>query len=475
MDVRFFKKSAINLCGLKTGQLVLAGVSGGADSLCLADCLIRCGFEIIIAHFNHHLRENSGRDADLVEAFAKLKNVAFILGERNVREFSENGGFSIEEGARNARYEFLFKEAKKTGAQAVAVGHNSDDQAETVLMHFLRGSGINGLRGMMFITYPNQFSETIPLVRPLLRTPRKEIEIYCSENEIQYVRDESNFDQSYFRNRLRLELIPILETYQPGIRQRLEKTSILMAELDETMKELTSSARDRVKVNQGPGFTVLSLPKLMVEPRAVKRGLIRQAIQHLRPGLRDVDFDCVARIMDLVDSVERTGRTDILQDLEAVVEGDRLVIKETLVEDTGEDWLRMDSGHILQMKELAGTHSTGNWEIRTEILLENKDGFIQQMKADSLNAILDLDTLKFPLFIRTGLPGDRIQPFGMEGHSMKLGDFWINQGLPKRARRFWPLVCDQQGICWIPGYRIMHPYRIKTTTKNMLGLKIVRG
>lgn len=97
-----------------------------------------------MAHFNHHLRENSKQDADLVEAYAKSKNVTFILGDRKVREFSENGGFSIEEGARNARYEFLFNEARKTGAQAVAVGHNADDQAETVLMHFLRGSGVNG-------------------------------------------------------------------------------------------------------------------------------------------------------------------------------------------------------------------------------------------------------------------------------------------------------------------------------------------
>ncbi len=428
-----------------------------------------------MAHFNHHLRENSKQDADLVEAYAKSKNVTFILGDRKVREFSENGGFSIEEGARNARYEFLFNEARKTGAQAVAVGHNADDQAETVLMHFLRGSGVNGLRGMMFITFPNQFSETVPLVRPLLRTPRSEIEVYCSENEIQFARDESNFDQSYFRNRLRLELIPMLETYQPGIRQRLEKTSILMAELDETMKELISYARDRVMVNQGPGFTVLSLPNLYVESRAVKRGLIRQAIQHLRPGLRDIDFDCVARIMNFVDSDERTGRTDILQDLEAIVEGDRLVIKETLVQDTGEEWLWMDPGQILQVKELAGTYSMGNWEIRTEILSETGDDFIQQMKADSLNAILDLDKIKLPLIIRTGLPGDRIQPFGMDGHTMKLADFWINEGLPKRARRFWPLVCDQQGICWIPGYRIMHPYRIKTTTKNILGLYILRS
>jgi tRNA(Ile)-lysidine synthase len=475
MVLRYFIKYAINLCGLKTGQPVLAGVSGGADSLCMADCLIRCGFETIIAHFNHHLREDSGRDADLVEAFAKSKDVSFILGERNVREFSENGGFSIEEGARNARYEFLFNEAKKIGAQAVAVGHNADDQAETVLMHFLRGSGVNGLRGMMFKTYPNQFSETIPLVRPLLRIPRNEIDIYCSENEIQFTRDESNFDKSFFRNRLRLELIPTLETYQPGIRQRLEKTSILMAELDEIMKDLTSSAWDRVKVNQGPGFTVLSLPKLITEPRAVKRGLIRQAIQHLRPGLREIDFDCVARIINLIDSDERTGRTDILQDLEAVLEGDRLVIKETHVQDTGEDWLRMDPEQILQMKELEWTYSVGNWEIRTELLLENRDDFIQQMNADSLNALLDLDTLKLPLIIRTGHPGDRIQPFGMDGHTMKLADFWINEGLPKRARRFWPLVCDQQGICWIPGYRIMHPYRITTTTKNKLGIKILRS
>jgi len=475
MDLKKFRNTAVNLCDLKIDQPILAGVSGGADSLCLADLLIKCGYMTIIAHFDHKLRDNSGGDAKLVKAFAESRKTPFILGGKNIREFSKRGGYSIEEGARIARYEFLFDQANKLGSGAIAVGHNADDQAETVLMHFLRGAGVNGLRGMMHKTYLPQFNEKIPLVRPLLRIPRIEIEIYCIENEIQFTRDESNFELTYFRNRIRLELMPLLETYQPGIRERLGKTSILMAEVDEVLSDLIKIAWNRVLLRKDSGYVVLSLPAFKREPLAVKRGLIREAIQFLRPGLRNVDFDCVERVVNLVNASSRFGRGEILQGLEALIETDQLVIKDSSVKDTGQYWFEMDSNLTLIIPESGGEISSGNWVIKTEKKSHNKENYWEDSEGNSHTAYLDLDQLKFPILVRTWRSGDRIQPFGMDGHSMKLADFWLNEGLPQRARANWPLVCDQQGICWIPGFRIMHPYQVYKTTKNVLVLEILRS
>ena len=474
MDLEKFRNTAINFCDLKIDQPVLAGVSGGADSLCLADLLIRCGYKTSIAHFDHKLRDNSGWDAKLVKTFAESRKAPFILGEKNIREFSKRGGFSIEEGARIARYEFLFDQANKSGSGAIAVGHNANDQAETVLMHFLRGAGVNGLRGMMHKTYLPQFNEKIPLVRPLLRIPRIEIEIYCAENEIQYTRDESNYELTYFRNRIRLELMPLLETYQPGIGERLGKTSLLMAEVEVVLSDLIKTTWNRVLLKKDTGYVVLSLPALKREPLAVKRGLIREAIQFLRPGLRDVDFDCVDRVVNLVIASNRFGRVEILQGLEALIETDQLVIKESAVKDTGQNWFEMDSSQTLIIPESGGGTSSGNWVIKTKKKSHTKENYWEDSKGNSLIAYLDLDQLMFPILVRTWRSGDRIQPFGMDGHSMKLADFWLNEGLPQRARKNWPLVCDQQGICWIPGFRIMHPYQVYQTTKNVLELKILR-
>src|ERR687891_143770 len=155
-------------CGLHRDQFIVVGVSGGPDSLCLMSVLRKAGYRVIVAHFNHKLRPDSDTDANIVEQTAARLNLASVIENGDVRAYAEAEKLSIEEAARILRYRFLMGQAHRLNAQAVAVGHTADDQVETVLMHFLRGAGLAGLKGMNYRTTIHMFDPQIPIIRPLL-------------------------------------------------------------------------------------------------------------------------------------------------------------------------------------------------------------------------------------------------------------------------------------------------------------------
>ena len=217
-------------CGLAMDQTIVVGVSGGPDSLCLLDGFVRLGYPVIAAHFDHQLRPESGQDAAVVEAKVKSLGVPYQRGNADVRSIAEDKHQSIEEAARHSRYTFLFGVARERGAHAVAVGHTADDQVETVVMHFLRGSGLSGLRGMLYSTILHSYDASIPVVRPLLDVWRTETESYCRIRGLEPVYDKSNEILDYLRNKIRHELIPQLETYNPGIRKVLWRSASVLRE-----------------------------------------------------------------------------------------------------------------------------------------------------------------------------------------------------------------------------------------------------
>src|SRR5688572_30367025 len=216
-------------CGLSRGQPVVAGVSGGPDSLCLMSVLRKAGYPVIVAHFNHKLRPDSDTDANIIERTAARLNLRSVIESRDVRAYAEEEKLSIEEAARIMRYRFLMKQAHRSNAQAVAVGHTADDQVETVLMHFIRGAGLTGLKGMNYRTIIHMFDPQIPVVRPLLDMWREETIVYCAANGLRPRHDPSNASLDFFRNRLRHLLIPTLESYNPRFREVLWRTSRSLA------------------------------------------------------------------------------------------------------------------------------------------------------------------------------------------------------------------------------------------------------
>jgi tRNA(Ile)-lysidine synthase len=304
---------------LSRSSTVIVGVSGGADSLSLLHALNLLGPEfdwhLHVAHLNHRLRGGEAQaDADFVRDTAQQWKLAYTIEARDVAEFARQHKLSLEEAARQVRYGFLLEVALAQHSETIAVAHNADDQAESVLMHFLRGSGLSGLRGMLPKMHLEEYrlqqpesdvqhlESKIYLVRPFLETPRSAIEVYCQQHHLQPRVDATNADTAYFRNRLRHELLPILETYNPNIRSILRRTADVIAAEHEVLQAHTNYAWGMTVVKEADIAVTFDLPLWREHPIGVRRALLRKAIQQLRPPLRDVDF---VHIEDAIEILQR--------------------------------------------------------------------------------------------------------------------------------------------------------------------------
>jgi tRNA(Ile)-lysidine synthase len=309
-------------CKLHQGDKLLVGVSGGPDSLCLLHLLYTSGFNLIAAHVNHQLRPEADHEAEVVRQFAAGLSIEFISTKIDVNTYAGEHSLSIEAAARRLRYDYLFYQAERWDAVAVLVAHTADDQIETVLMHLLRGSGLNGLRGMEYYMLPNPWSDHIPLVRPLLTTWREDILGYLAENEIEPVTDLSNLDMTYFRNRLRHELLPILERYNPAVRQNLMHTSMILRDDYSVLQQIVEQAWEVNLARIGPGYLALHRSGILVLPLSIQRYLLRKAISQFLPDLHDVDFDCIERGLSFLAEAKTDGQIDLMAGVCLIREAD---------------------------------------------------------------------------------------------------------------------------------------------------------
>jgi tRNA(Ile)-lysidine synthase len=461
-------------CSLKPGMPVLAGVSGGPDSLCLAVLLERCGYPVVVAHFNHHLRPEADDDARFVSEFAAAQGLRCVASGAEVAAYAGMHSLSIEEAARQLRYQFLFDQAGLSGCQAVAVGHTADDQVETVLMHLLRGSGLAGLRGMAYRALPNAWSAEIPLVRPLLGVWRSEVVDFCAANGLRPVLDASNLERTYFRNRLRLDLLPALETYNPRIRPAVWRMANVLGADYAALEGLAEAAWQACLRAEGEGYVGLGRPALLAQPLGVQRAVVRRAAARLRPGLRDVEFEAVERAVDFFASPPETGQAGWFAGMQLAREGELVWIRRVEADLPGGQWPQLLPGQVLHL-EIPGRQALPDgWQIVSELPDDPAEALRQaQASADPFQAWLDLDSLVLPLTVRGRRPGDTLAPLGMGGHSLKLSDFMINYKLPGRARARWPLVASGKDIAWVPGFRLAHPFRVTENTRRVIHLSLL--
>lgn len=453
---------------------IVVGVSGGPDSLALLHFLYSRGesttrpYPLLVASFNHHLRPESDADVAHVRKIAEGLGLPFVTDSANVAAYSDANGLSVEEAARELRYRFLFRAAREAGAGAVAVGHTADDQAETVLMHFLRGAGLSGLKGMPPRVILPVFDAKIPLVRPLLGWTRAQTEAYCRQHNLPYLTDSSNTDTTYFRNRLRHELLPHLEAYNPQIRQTLAKSALALQGDYELLNELVDSAWEQAVNAAGSGFVAFELSQLRQMSPALRRNLLRRAAFTLKPGLRNIDFEAL-------DRASKLKATELAGGLKTLIEGERLYL-------TGdESTLPVGYPQVsYQLSVVRDRLEIGNgWLLTTETLNTGHCSLI----TDNWSACFDADltenhpstNLRARLTVRPFRAGDRFEPLGMPGQTAKLSDLFINLKIPKRFRKNWPVVCVEDEIAWIPGLRMAHRYRCTDSTRRVLVLRLARS
>ncbi len=471
VDLSEFRKILTKECQIKGIHPLIVGVSGGADSLCLLSLLASLKLPIVVVHFDHKLRSESNLDAQFVAKIAADLGYRYVLGEADVRALAKKEHLSLEAAARRARYTFLFDQARAIAAEAVIVGHTADDQVETILLHLLRGSGLNGLQGMSYRTIIDTYSTEIPLVRPLLGFWREETVGYCDIHGLHPLEDQTNQDRRFQRNRLRHELIPILETYNPQVKKRLWSLAQVAKSSLASPDEMNKWIYRRCIINEKQGEYVSMDSKLINElPDGTLQNLLRQAVQQVQPELADFDFQAVRRAVRLVRKREQTGRVDLGGNLELIKVHGQIYISAVGTSLPSDDWPQFSANEPLMLVIPGKTVLAGGWSIQA--VLANLDDR-EAISENSDEALLDPESLSTPLIVRRRQPGDRLQPLGMSG-TIKLSDFFINQKIPRLARAAWPLISCGVDIVWVAGLRISEKFRVKAANRQAIHLQLVK-
>ncbi|MEO8357857.1 MAG: tRNA lysidine(34) synthetase TilS [Chloroflexota bacterium] len=464
-------------CGLTRDLPIVAGISGGPDSLCLMSVLRKAGYRIVVAHFNHKLRPDADADANIVEQTAARLNLVSVIQNGDVRAFADAEKLSIEESARILRYRFLMEQARHFHAQAVAVGHTADDQVETVLMHFIRGAGLAGLKGMNYRTVINMFDPEIPIVRPLLDMWREETIVYCAENGFRPRHDPSNASLDFFRNRLRHLLIPTLESYNPRFREVVWRTSRSLAGDYEILVDVLNDVWKECVVQENEDFIAFDSASLSRRSVGLQRNLIRRAMAHLHPDDVAISYATLERAANFIADPNPPGRLNLPHDLHLLREGLLTYVVAGDATLPVERWPQMpEQGHPISIKMPGTVSLSGGWTLHCERWNIASLAMQQAISNDDpFQVWLDARDISDAVELRVRQGGDRFEPLGMDGHEMKISDFFINVKLPQRARDRWPLLCMGEKVVWVPGYRPAHPYRLTESTRQALYFSMTRG
>ena len=431
----------------------------------------------IIAVQAHEYRPLSIQPVELGLARAPaVKGIVEFITYQDVAAYADEHRQSIEEAAREVRYQFLFEKARLLKAQAVAVGHHADDQVETVLMHLLRGASLSGLSGMDYRRLMPIWDPEIPLVRPLLGVWRSEIERYLCEVGWTARMDVSNQDTTYFRNRLRHELIPQLTSYNPKIKDILWRMSSVVREEDHLLGELTEDAWKRVYVS-GSENAIQFYRKGFIElPKPLQRRVLMRAVAMLRPDLRDVGFETLARGLEFAASPKSGSTLDLVSRLCLVSIADLLILKDWQAELP--DWQKP----LLLKPDFQAFLMPGNpvalqngWQLDVHWLEKLPNGLLEHVRMIGPNEVwLDAEKVVMPLIVRSRKEGECWQPLGMGGHHQSFQDFFITQKVPEHLRLCWPLVCSGADVAWVVGIRPSEKFKVTQRTQRILRLRVVR-
>ncbi|MGD2252210.1 MAG: tRNA lysidine(34) synthetase TilS [Anaerolineales bacterium] len=457
-------------------ERVVVGVSGGPDSLCILDVMHGLGYPVVIGHLDHQLRPESGQEARYVRKIAKHYGVRFFIERADVRSAAGKGR-SLEDAARLKRYDFLVRVAKKAKARYVAVGHTADDQAETVLMHLLRGAGPAGLRGMLPRTSLDRWiglsdAEGILLIRPLLEISRRQTEAHCQAAGLQPMEDASNLDQTFFRNRLRHELLPLLESYNPGIRGVLCRTGKVMADVSELLEDLTSEVWPQAIRPAGNGVLAFQAEALKALPVALQRSVVRRAILELRPECRDIGYASVASVLSCVEKLQQGARHWVVGGLELQVAGHEVVLRDPEARIQLPAYPQLVADRAAKLKIPGNLSLANGWQLeaRLESISESdRERLISNQ--DAAQAALDAERLPGSLEVRSLRPGERIRLLGMQG-STKISALFVNLQIPQPARAYWPLIVADGKVVWVVGLRMAHDARLTPSSRKAVLLRV---
>jgi len=448
---------------VERGDKVLAAVSGGPDSIALLHILYllkdELGISLHVAHLNHMFRgEESEKDALFVAEAAKRYGLPVTVKAVDVPQYRLRRHLSNQVAAREIRYGFFLETAGQAGASKVALAHQGDDQAETILINFLRGAGTTGLKGIPPVREGFY-------IRPLLNVRRSEIEAFCSEMNLAFRQDSSNLKPVYTRNRIRLNLVPLLEKeYNTGLVPALLRLGEICREEDSCLDDLAQAAFQGALLESGPGQVLLSLERLSAAPLAIRRRILRRAWQAASGAAVNLDFQHAEAVLGLINSGTTGSQTVMPGNVVAVRTYSALELKAAQAK-------KGLAGYLYPLQVPGVTHVPEiGVSVCAEILPREQD---QNPRGLPLcEAMLDFEKLPPALFVRRRRAGDVFYPYGQVSQ-LKLKDFLIKQKVPREKRDRLPLVCTPEDIVWVGGIRTGEKWKVCGSTKKVLHLKLI--
>ncbi len=420
---------------------ILVGVSGGIDSVVLLDLLDQAGFSIALAHCNFKLRGvESELDQKLVTELARKYDKPLFSTEFDTAEYAADNGISIEMAARELRYHWFEEIRVSHHYDWIAVAHHRDDQLETFFLNLARGTGLQGMTGMQPVNGK--------IVRPLLFASRKEIEDYRFENHLEYREDQSNKSVDFQRNKIRHQLMPLMEELNPAFRDNLSKTMAILQDVNSIYQQEIARMWERVSLRRNDEY-LLSISELkMLQP------LGTYLFEFLKPF--QFNSEVVADLLDSLDGqpgkqfFSPTHRLDVDRGF-LIIRKNEKIIEKTYYLDENQQLI--------------------DQPIKLQITNIKRDAQFQLISSSKI-ALIDKDKLQYPLLIRKWKTGDFFRPLGMVGFK-KLSDYFIDEKFSLAAKeRTWILANGEQ-IVWIIGHRLDDRYKITAETKEMLKIELL--
>lgn len=444
------------------GERILAAVSGGADSICLLLILAALQkekkYQLFVVHVEHGIRgEESKKDAEFVENFCKKHKIPCNVYHCKAEIYAKEHKMTVEEGARELRYGYFREAAETFGADKIAVAHNQNDCAETMLFHLARGTGLKGLCGILPVR------ENI--IRPLLCVERKEIEAYLKEQGQEYCVDKTNEELEYTRNRIRHQVLPVLNEINSQAIAHMNQTAAMAMELEELVQQLTREARERYVSRTEEGTLVLH--EIQKENPVICKSLIHQVLTEQAESSRDISGVHVLEVLELLE--KQVGRkVSLPYELEAerTYEGVQIRKIRTEVNEkiTQKAW-EIIPGVTLEIPEYG-------YKIRTAILERNFKN--EEIPQKMYTKWFDYDKIKGSMFLRTRQEKDYFI-INAQGGRKKLKNYLIEEKIPREQRNKLLFLADETHLIWAIGYRIGEDVKVTEHTKRILEIQVDGG
>jgi tRNA(Ile)-lysidine synthase len=437
-----FKKFIDENSLIKPCQRVLLAVSGGIDSMVMADLFLQSGYKTGIAHCNFSLRgDESDNDEEMVRNYSSIHKIPFHTIRFDTKAFAKKKGLSVQMAARELRYTWFEEIRKENGYDLIAVAHNLNDNIETLLINLIRGTGITGLTGMK--------PASNRIIRPVLFASRLDIISYCDQQNISFREDKSNSDTKYTRNKIRHLVIPVLKEINPSIENTLNETAERFTDLNEILSDYISVIRDSVSEQKGELITFnISTLKTYLHNKTVLFELFKPY------GITSL---LLKDLMSVIDG--KTGGIIITETHRIIKNRKEIII-------SYEEDVIKDSYSIEDLSDFQKVP-----EIKTVNISDITDRF--EIPKDASTACLDHEKILFPMIIRKWNTGDYFYPLGMN-RKKKLSDYFIDKKYSKFDKEK-KLILESDGkIVWIIGDRIDNRFRITESTKKALIIKALK-